>query len=265
MKIDTLLLDLDGVLATPHEQYCPDLRELIRNLRSLNIDIRIATARSYAMAWETIAWYELSDTYHVFDAGCAARSQASVIFTELLDDSIPQDLFEMLKLNSSRIPFQFSTAEQTFANEACVRRLSLYDRFITVYPSDSVPNQVISFGVRGLSQMDTLRLRAHFENRCAVEIHRRESGTNTVFFRKTGSSKLSGLLRLDRAGLMSLKNAAFIGDDATDCELFRYLKRTGAPSNADSSIKELAGFVSTRPYQNGCIEAIKQLTLITQL
>jgi hydroxymethylpyrimidine pyrophosphatase-like HAD family hydrolase len=91
----------------------------------------------------------------------------------------------------------------------------------------------------------------------SVEI--KKVGSRTHVFTPSGLDKGVGVSRLLKVTGWDAKNVVAIGDSASDIPMFRIARFKVAVANADQKLKEVADYVTNRPYGEGVVEGLQKI------
>jgi phosphoglycolate phosphatase (TIGR01487 family) len=91
----------------------------------------------------------------------------------------------------------------------------------------------------------------------SVEIEK--VGSRTHVFTPSGLDKGVGVSRLLKVTGWDTKNVVAIGDSASDIPMFRIARFKVAVANADQKLKEVADYVTNRPYGEGVVEGLQKI------
>jgi phosphoglycolate phosphatase (TIGR01487 family) len=108
---------------------------------------------------------------------------------------------------------------------------------------------------------DNISLAQHvlLNKQSEYSVEMKKVGSRTHVFAPRGLDKGVGVSRLLQVTGWDAKNMVAIGDSASDIPMFRIARFKVAVANADQKLKEMADYVTNRPYGEGVVEGLQKI------
>ncbi|AKP66559.1 HAD family hydrolase [Companilactobacillus ginsenosidimutans] len=259
-KYKIAFFDVDGTLATNTgadelsilERVPESTKFAIDQLKSSGIRPVIATGRNHGMIKDLIDALGIDNV--VANNGRFVLYNGKVIAHEYFSDQQVNDIVDYLLTNN--IEFCYETANVLYKNDSS-RFHSDSSMEIRNIPDGEIPQQVIQMIFRA-DDSDT-EIDLNVPGIKAVKV-----GPTVYDVTADKSNKAVGIEKyLNIANVESSQVIAF-GDEENDIEMFEKVGYSVAMGNANPKVKQVADFVTTNVDNNGILNAIQKLELVSE-
>lgn len=259
-KPQLIVSDIDGTLLDESEKIPQtQVAELAQLIKEKNLNFTLASGREKTQVEELRKLLDI-DLPILTCNGAAAYSGDAYLWA----DSIPVDLLQPLvkEADSLDMTVVFSLPEY----ECAYRRTDFVQETIKTYGRFHIPFPALTEDWSDISVQKVLLIDPHESGRLADLLANLEGVLSIVNYNNrsadltpANTSKAHGVARLAKHLGVDLDSVLVFGDSFNDVEMLQEAGFGVAVQNAVPTLKEIADYVSGKPYIDGVLEVLREL------
>ena len=256
--IKLIATDMDGTLLDDKKNLPEEFDDVLKALFSRKIKFVIASGRSFCALTEQSKDY-LSDMSFICDNGAFVVDCGEVIYADRLDNDTIRNCIDLCDKYGYTVLLCGKNGTWHNAKSAAAQHeIDLYyNNQIRVDDLTAVDDEIFKLAVyedNGIENDGCIKLTDMFAGHCNVQL----SGKYWVDIMPLGATKGTALKRLEnRMGIDYEETMAF-GDYLNDVDMLNNSYYSFAMSNAHSSVKEAANFITGSNNENSVMKEIKK-------
>ncbi len=268
MEYRFVVLDLDGTVLTEQEELTPRVRQAIKRVQELGIEVTFATGRRWSRTLPWVLALGLTTPIIVHNGALVIDPITKEILLEhRLSVSLAKEILEELKkVGVPHYLYLGPLGDELMIEEILWKKsrgMILHYTGETVTPRanlvfDEAPFRICVVGENVIMQHLVPKWEKHFQDHAQILVFPRATHTGVEFLPKN-CTKATGVEFLLTLRDLSFDQVVAIGDDINDEELLLKAKFGVAMQNAPQRIREIANFVTARNTEDGVALVLEDL------